>query len=119
MALAKMSNGDARTVLNILEYAGTIKNEIGVDEIKEAFQKSHLLYDKDGDEHYNIISALHKSMRGSDATHPCTGWPGCSKEGKILCISLAGWYASPPKISDWRIPALWSRRFPFTRLATF
>lgn len=35
--------------------------------VKEAFQKSHLLYDKDGEEHYNIISALHKSMRGSDA----------------------------------------------------
>ena len=66
-ALAKMSNGDARTALNILEYAGTIKNKIGVDEIKEAFQKSHLLYDKDGEEHYNIISAMHKSMRGSDA----------------------------------------------------
>jgi putative ATPase len=36
-------------------------------EIKEAFQKTHLLYDRVGDEHYNIISALHKSMRGSDA----------------------------------------------------
>ncbi|MBI4708163.1 MAG: replication-associated recombination protein A, partial [Candidatus Omnitrophica bacterium] len=35
--------------------------------IKEAFQKSYLIYDKDGEEHYNIISALHKSMRGSDA----------------------------------------------------
>lgn len=80
--LAKMANGDARTALNILEYASTIVNPSGfatspsqgeengaitVEMIKEAFQKSHLLYDKDGDEHYNIISALHKSMRGSDA----------------------------------------------------
>jgi putative ATPase len=40
---------------------------ITADQIKEAFQKSHLLYDKDGEEHYNIISALHKSLRGSDA----------------------------------------------------
>jgi len=65
--LANMSNGDARTALNILEYASSIANEITQTVIKEAFQKSHLLYDKDGEEHYNIISALHKSMRGSDA----------------------------------------------------
>ncbi|MCX6763745.1 MAG: replication-associated recombination protein A [Candidatus Moranbacteria bacterium] len=43
------------------------KKEIKIGDIKEAFQKSQLLYDKDGEEHYNIISALHKSMRGSDA----------------------------------------------------
>lgn len=65
--LAQMSNGDARIALNVLEYAGFINKIITVKIIKEAFQKSHLLYDKDGEEHYNIISALHKSMRGSDA----------------------------------------------------
>jgi putative ATPase len=65
--LARMSNGDARTALNVLEYASSLNNEISLDQIKEAFQKSHLMYDKDGEEHYNIISALHKSMRGSDA----------------------------------------------------
>ncbi|MFH1226061.1 MAG: replication-associated recombination protein A [bacterium] len=65
--LAQMSNGDARTALNVLEYASSISNNLTLDLIKEAFQKSHLLYDKDGEEHYNIISALHKSMRGSDA----------------------------------------------------
>lgn len=64
--LAQMSNGDARTALNILEYASSISKEIDLDIVKEAFQKSHLMYDKDGEEHYNIISALHKSMRGSD-----------------------------------------------------
>ncbi len=69
-ALAEMSNGDARTALNVLEYAGLSGaggKKITLELIKEAFQKSHLLYDKGGDEHYNIISALHKSMRGSDA----------------------------------------------------
>jgi len=64
--IAKMSNGDARTALNTLEYASSMQDEITVKIVKEAFQKSYLLYDKDGDEHYNIISALHKSMRGSD-----------------------------------------------------
>lgn len=65
--LAQMSNGDARTALNVLEYASSLSSDITQDIIKEAFQKSHLLYDKDGEEHYNIISALHKSLRGSDA----------------------------------------------------
>jgi len=65
--LARMSNGDSRTALNVLEYASSITSKIDIKEIKEAFQKSHLLYDKDGEEHYNIISALHKSLRGSDA----------------------------------------------------
>ena len=74
--LAQMSNGDARVALNVLEYAVSAPFnkggkgdfiEITADTIKEAFQKSHLFYDKDGEEHYNIISALHKSLRGSDA----------------------------------------------------
>ena len=65
--LAQMSNGDARTALNTLEYASSLSKNISSGIIKEAFQKSYLFYDKDGEEHYNIISALHKSMRGSDA----------------------------------------------------
>lgn len=66
-AIASMSNGDARAALNVLEYASSISKSITLKIAKEAFQKPHLLYDKDGEEHYNIISALHKSMRGSDA----------------------------------------------------
>ena len=40
---------------------------VTVDDVKESLQRTHLLYDRAGEEHYNIISALHKSMRGSDA----------------------------------------------------
>lgn len=65
--IAEMSNGDPRTALNVLEYSAGLSKDITFAVIKEAFQKSYLLYDKNGDEHYNIISALHKSMRGSDA----------------------------------------------------
>ncbi|CAI2166682.1 12710_t:CDS:10 [Funneliformis geosporum] len=70
--LAVMSDGDARVALNALEIAINIKPEIlkkniTKEDIKCVFQKTHLNYDKDGEEHYNIISALHKSMRGSDA----------------------------------------------------
>ena len=66
-AISEMSNGDARIALNVLEYASSVSKNITKELVKDAFQKSPLLYDKNGEEHYNIISALHKSMRGSDA----------------------------------------------------
>ncbi len=65
-SLAQMSNGDARIALNVLEYASSVNDKLTLEIIKEAFQKPHLFYDKEGEEHHNIISALHKSMRGSD-----------------------------------------------------
>ena len=70
--LAELSGGDARTALNALEIAirskkGT-KISINKDDVKEALQQSHLVFDKGGEEFYNAISALHKSMRGSDAS---------------------------------------------------
>ncbi len=74
--LALMAHGDARTALNALEVAvqlacATIKNKkqctLTKKHIEQALQQSSLLYDKGGEEHYNLISALHKSMRGGDA----------------------------------------------------
>jgi putative ATPase len=65
--LAKVSNGDARMALNTLEAAASINKKITPEFLKQVLQRKHLLYDKTGEEHYNIISALHKSMRGGDA----------------------------------------------------
>lgn len=71
--LTAMSNGDARTMLNALEVAvdlaraGDEKCTITKKHIEQALQKTNLLYDKSGEEHYNLISALHKSMRGGNA----------------------------------------------------
>jgi putative ATPase len=68
-AIASIANGDARTALNILELAvqGTTPGHpITKLTIEQASQKT-LLYDKGGEEHYNVISALHKSLRNSDA----------------------------------------------------
>jgi len=65
--LAQFSNGDARMALNTLEVCVEQDKTVSVENIKKILQKSHLLYDKGGEEHYNIISALHKSMRGGDA----------------------------------------------------
>lgn len=71
--LVAMSNGDARVALNALEMAifATLpdsdgRRPIGLPAIEEALQHRALLYDKSGDQHYDLISALHKSLRGSD-----------------------------------------------------
>jgi len=72
--LAQLANGDARTALNILEItvkaSKSLKNgliKIDKKSIKESLSRNTHLYDKLGEQHYNIISALHKSLRGSDA----------------------------------------------------
>ena len=71
-ALAVFSNGDARTALSVLEMAADLQEEkdgaVTVDEaaLRECTGRKSVLYDKKGEEHYNLISALHKSMRNSD-----------------------------------------------------
>ncbi len=65
--LVFFAGGDARTALNILELVVKLKDgEITVKDVKEAAQKVNVVFDKQGEEFYNLISALHKSMRGSD-----------------------------------------------------
>jgi putative ATPase len=71
--LAANSDGDARTALNVLELAVGVatpdehgRRRIGLPEMQQAFARKALLYDRAGEEHFNIISALHKSIRNSD-----------------------------------------------------
>ena len=70
--IAGFSEGDARKAFNLLEMAvsnGQIegdKTTVTMDVLKRCLGKKSLLYDKKGEEHYNLISALHKSMRNSD-----------------------------------------------------
>jgi putative ATPase len=73
--IAAYSSGDARTAYNVLEVAASLAlagrtpeqgAEISAAMVKDALQKRVLLYDKAGEEHYNLISALHKSVRNSD-----------------------------------------------------
>ena len=66
--LADFANGDARRALNTLEIAAGLARTgtVTVENVQEALQKRTLLYDKSGEEHFNLISALHKSLRNSD-----------------------------------------------------
>jgi putative ATPase len=73
-AIARFANGDARAALNLLEFAATaapmnpetMVRQLDVPQLEQSIQRRALLYDKTGEEHYNLISALHKSMRNSD-----------------------------------------------------
>jgi putative ATPase len=69
--IAATSAGDARQALNSLELvidtADPKSSPIGLDDLKMILQRRSLMYDKSGEEHYNIISALHKSLRNGDA----------------------------------------------------
>ncbi len=83
--LVTVAGGDGRSALNILEVAAAKahkggRRSIAADVIREAAQKRNLLYDKGGEEHFNLISALHKSLRDSD---PDAGlyWMGRMLEG--------------------------------------
>ncbi len=70
--LVHISDGDARMALNNLELVTSLKRtdqeekSVTLEEIKTTLQEKALVYDKSGESHYNLISALHKSMRGSD-----------------------------------------------------
>jgi putative ATPase len=67
--IARASSGDARSALNTLEIAAESAPDGIIDQqtVADALQRRVLLYDKSGEEHYNLISALHKSVRSSDA----------------------------------------------------
>jgi putative ATPase len=69
--LVRIAGGDARSALNSLELAVALATDglqgrVRLVDVEKALQQKALIYDKAGDEHYNLISALHKSLRGSD-----------------------------------------------------
>ena len=67
-ALAAAADGDARRALNALEIAASASQggRITAEDVRRALARKHLRYDKAGEEHFNLISALHKSLRDSD-----------------------------------------------------
>lgn len=67
-AIIGMANGDARVALNLLEVVSGFaeKGEVGLEVVEGIAQRQNILYDKNGEMHYDLISALHKSVRGSD-----------------------------------------------------
>lgn len=97
--LADMCDGDARIALNSLQLAMQSTNLNGRDDdgglklitleaIQEGIKKSHMLYDRKGDQHYDMISALHKSIRASDdsaALYWCTRIMAGGEDPRYIC----------------------------------
>ena len=64
--LIQMSGGDARILINLVEQIFSLNRKIGIHELKEVLSLNIPKHDKSGDNHYGLISAIHKSIRGSD-----------------------------------------------------
>jgi putative ATPase len=80
--IAMYANGDARAAYNVMEMAATaaVGGEITARIVEDSMQRKMLLYDKTGEEHYNLISALHKAVRSSDVD-AALYWLGRMLEG--------------------------------------
>lgn len=88
------TDGDARRALTALETAAALAQEgagIRLEDVEEALQRKVTLYDKSGEEHYNVISALHKSIRNSDpdaTLYWVTRMMSAGEDGKFIARRL-------------------------------
>jgi len=103
-ALLEMADGDGRALLNLIEQvvAWRVEGRLDKDALAARLMKRAAKYDKSGDEHYNLISALHKSVRGSDpdAAALLAGADG-SRGARTRAILPAGSRAWRSRISGW------------------
>lgn len=65
-AIANLSNGDARNALNLLELSAALDGKITAETVAQVANRKNILYDKGGEQHFDLISALHKCVRDSD-----------------------------------------------------
>lgn len=123
-AIANFSNGDARSALSTLEMA--VLNGDGKDDkiyvtdetLEQCISRKSLLYDKKGEEHYNLISALHKSMRNSDpdaAVYWLARMLEAGEDPLYIARRIIRFASEDVGIAT-REPWIWL--FPFIRLAT-
>jgi putative ATPase len=106
--IASYSSGDCRSAYNTLEVAAQLARRMKNTSTKavaaEAVQQRVLMYDKAGEEHYNLISALHKSVRNSDPDAALYWLGACLPAAKIRCIWRGASCAWPSKTSAWPRP---------------
>ena len=108
--IARFANGDARGALSILEMAvlnGEFDGEtttVTRQSVEQCTQRKSLMYDKNSEEHYNIISALQSPCAIPTRTPPCTGWRGCWRRGRTRSTSRGASPASPARTWAWLIP---------------
>ena len=91
--LVQLASGDARRALTALEVAAEAVEpggELTVAAVEQSLDRAAVRYDRDGDQHYDIISAFIKSVRGATSTQRCTSWRGCSRPARIRASSRGG-----------------------------
>ena len=99
-----MADGDGRYVLNMAEQIFALPPDtppIDPAALADLLARRAALYDKDREEHYNLISALHKSLRGSDPDAALYWLRACWTAARTRATSPAAWCASPPRTSAW------------------
>ena len=123
--LVQRAQGDARVALNGLEGAVTLaRNDsatrIQVAHVEQALQLGPLRYDKSGEEHYNLISAFIKSLRGSDPDAAVYWMVRMIEAGEDPLFIAGGWSSSRPRTSATRTrrPSRW-RWPPRTRFTSW
>ena len=118
--LAAFANGDARTALGTLEmvvlngHREGDKTTVTMETLEQCISRKSLLYDKTGEEHYNIISALHKSMRNSDPDAAVYWLSRMLEAGEDRCMWRGGSFGSRARTWAWRTAAHW--RSPWRRI---
>ena len=99
--LAESAGGDLRKALGCLDFAVTAapveeqEKHITLDMIRQVTRRTAMRYDREGDDHYDIVSAYQKSMRGRTRMRRCTIWHGCWRQGTC----------PPPVAGSWSVPA--------------
>jgi len=110
LMLFRLADGDGRAVLTLAEevWRAARKGEtFDAAQLTEIVQRRAPIYDKSQDGHYNLISALHKSVRGSDPDPRSIISRACSTRAKIRCFSRGASCAWRPRISAWPIRRRW------------
>ncbi len=101
-ALFRFSGGDARKLLNILDILAAATDgrvTISDEAVTDALQQNIALYDKNGEQHYDVISASSRACAALTPTPPFTIWPACWPGARSRVSSLAAWLFSPPRTS--------------------
>lgn len=113
-ALVALADGDGRYMLTMAEtlYAVGTATPMSTAELGRLLQKRSPAYDKDREGHYNLISALHKSVRGSDRMRRSIGWPVCWRGARTRCSLPGVWCAWLARILARPIPCRWSWSMP-------
>jgi replication-associated recombination protein RarA len=99
--LVRLAGGDARRSLTALEAAAGASDHVTLELLEQAVDRAAVRYDRDGDQHYDVISGFIKSIRGSDVDAAMHYLRGCSRRGRTRGSSPAGWSCTPARTSAW------------------